>query len=97
VDAVPTRNIAQHAAVRFLIDPKEHIDGRREARRRRLDVIGFYHSHPRSAAQPSTTDCEEAGYPDHLYLIVSLLTEPPDVRVFLLRDQRLDAVALTVG
>ena len=34
--------------------------------------VGFYHSHPRSAATPSATDRAEASYPDHLYLIVSL-------------------------
>jgi len=83
VDAVATRNIAVPAAARFLIDPKDHIDGRRDARQRGLDVIGFYHSHPHSSARPSTTDREEAGYPDHLYLIVGLLSDPPEVRLFI--------------
>ena len=82
VDALPTRNIA-NSPTRFLIDPKDHIDGRREARSRGLDVIGFYHSHPHSAAEPSPRDLDEAGYPDHLYLIVGLHSEPPDVRAFI--------------
>jgi proteasome lid subunit RPN8/RPN11 len=81
VDAIPTRNLAE-SPTRFLIDPTQHIDGRRDARRRGLDVIGFYHSHPQSAAQPSERDRDEASYPDHLYLIVSLQVEPPDVRLF---------------
>jgi proteasome lid subunit RPN8/RPN11 len=82
VEAVRTRNIADDPALRFLIDPKDHIDGRREARRRGLEVVGFYHSHPRSPAAPSARDRAEAGYPDDLYLIVSLLAEPPEIRVF---------------
>ena len=82
VEAVRTRNIADDPALRFLIDPKDHIDGRREARRRSLEVVGFYHSHPRSPAAPSARDRAEAGYPDDLYLIVSLLEEPPEIRVF---------------
>ncbi len=82
VEAVRTRNIADEPALRFVIDPKDHIDGRREARRRHLEVAGFYHSHPRSPAAPSVRDRAEAGYPDDLYLIVSLLAEPPDIRVF---------------
>jgi proteasome lid subunit RPN8/RPN11 len=82
VDAIPTRNIAT-SPTRFLIDPKEHIDGRREARRRGLDVIGFYHSHPHSEAQPSARDRDESSYPDHLYMIVGMCSEPPDVRVFI--------------
>jgi desampylase len=80
---IPANNIADTPTTRFLIDPKDHIEGRRAARRLGLDVIGFYHSHPRSAAQPSTSDRGEATYPDHLYLIVGLLADPPEVRLFL--------------
>ena len=80
-DAIRTRNIDGDKS-RFQIDPKDHIDGRREARRRGLDVVGFYHSHPRSPAEPSETDVAEATYPDHFYLIVSLAAEPVDVRLF---------------
>jgi proteasome lid subunit RPN8/RPN11 len=82
VDALRTRNIADDPASRFLVDPKDHFDGRREARRRNLDVVGFYHSHPRSPAIPSARDRAEASYPEDLYLIVSLAEDPPDVRVF---------------
>ena len=82
VDAARARNIADDPASRFLIDPKDHIDGRREARRRSLEVVGFYHSHPRSPAIPSARDRAEVGYPDDLYLIVSLLAEPPEICVF---------------
>src|SRR5438105_1085350 len=71
-EAVRTRNIADEPVSRFVIDPKDHIDGRRDARRRGLDVVGFYHSHPRSPARPSETDRAEASYSDYLYLIVSL-------------------------
>ena len=82
VEAARTRNIAEDPDSRFLIDPKDHIDGRKEARRRSLEVVGFYHSHPRSPAEPSARDREEAGYPDDLYLIVSLFAKPPEIRVF---------------
>jgi proteasome lid subunit RPN8/RPN11 len=81
VEARRTRNLATDVN-RFLIDPKDHIDARREARPRRLDVVGFYHSHPRSAAVPSPTDLAEASYPDHLYLIVGLAGEEPEVRLY---------------
>jgi proteasome lid subunit RPN8/RPN11 len=80
--AAPARNIADRPATRFLIDPKAHLDALRDARRCGLDVIGFYHSHPRSAAVPSETDVAEASYPDHLYLIVGLGAEAVDVRLY---------------
>jgi proteasome lid subunit RPN8/RPN11 len=82
VEAVRTRNVADHPAARFLVDPKDHFDGRRAARERGLEVIGFYHSHPRSPALPSETDRAEAAYPDRLYFIVSLAGDEPDVRLF---------------
>jgi proteasome lid subunit RPN8/RPN11 len=80
-EAVPARNLAD-LPTRFLIDPQDHIGAIREARRRGLDVLGFYHSHPHSPPVPSETDREEAGYPDHLYLIASLANEPPEIRLF---------------
>ena len=80
-EAVPTRNLADDPN-RFLVDPKEHIDARCEGRRRGLEIVGFYHSHPHSPAVPSATDLAEASYPGHLYAIVSLLDEPAEVRIY---------------
>ena len=81
-EAARTKNIADDPGSRFVVDPKDHIDGRRSARKRGLEVVGFYHSHPRSPAVPSATDCAEAAYPGHVYLIVSLWREPPEVGLF---------------
>ena len=82
VEAVRARNIADDPATRFLVDPKDHFDGRRAARARGLEVVGFYHSHPRSPAEPSERDLAEFNYPDHLYVIVSLRAEPAEVGLF---------------
>ena len=81
VQAVRARNIAAKPA-RFLIDPKDHIDARREARRRGLEVLGFYHSHPQSPAWPSETDVAEAAYPEAVHLIVSLAGGDTDAGLF---------------
>jgi proteasome lid subunit RPN8/RPN11 len=80
-EARPARNLATDLN-RFLIDPKDHIAARRDARAHGLDVVGFYHSHPHSAAVPSPTDLAEASYPDHVYLIVGLAGEQPDVHLY---------------
>ena len=80
-EAVRTRNATDDPS-RFVIDPADHIARRREARDRGLSVRGFYHSHPRSAAVPSATDREEAAYPGHLYLIVGLASDPPDLGLY---------------
>ena len=81
VEVTRARNLSADPQ-RFLIDPQCHFGALRDARRRGLGVVGFYHSHPRSAPEPSPADLAEASYPDHLYLIVSLQREPPDARLF---------------
>ena len=83
--AVPTRNLADDPN-RFLIDPKEHIDARRAGRRRGLEIVGFYHSHPHSPAAPSSTDLQEASYSGSLYAIVGLVAEPAEVRIYRFDD-----------
>lgn len=93
VDAVPTRNLSDDPN-RFLIDPAGHIDACRQARQRGLEVVGFYHSHPHSSAQPSATDLAEASYRDHIHLIVSLQSESADIRLFKMSDQGFEEVAL---
>jgi len=81
VEAIRTRNIADRPT-RFEVDPKDHLDARRSARARGLDIVGFYHSHPHSPAKPSDADKAEANYPDHLHLIVSLASDPPQTRLY---------------
>jgi proteasome lid subunit RPN8/RPN11 len=82
VEALRARNIADAPASRFLIDPVDHFNALRTARARSLEIVGFYHSHPRSAAEPSARDQAEFDYPGHLYAIVSLQREPAEVRLY---------------
>ena len=80
------RNVASSPAMRFVIDPKDHIDARRDGRARGLEILGFYHSHPHGAAVPSATDVAEAAYPGSVYAIIGLGAEVPEVRVFEFAD-----------
>jgi proteasome lid subunit RPN8/RPN11 len=81
VEAVRTRNIADRPT-RFEIEPIDHIRAQKSARGRGLDIVGFYHSHPHSSAVPSETDIAQANYPDHVHLIVSLASDPPETRLY---------------
>lgn len=56
---------------RFLIDPLDQLKVEREARRRGLDVVGYYHSHPDHPARPSNYDREHA-WPWYSYIILSV-------------------------
>lgn len=82
LEAVRARNLADEPATRFLIAPEDHFAARRAARAGGLEVVGFYHSHPRSEAEPSSLDRSEFTYDGHLYLIVSLRAEPAAVSLF---------------
>jgi proteasome lid subunit RPN8/RPN11 len=81
VEAVRADNLSDDPN-RYALDPKAHIDARRAARLRGLDVVGFYHSHPHSEPEPSIADLTEASYPGYLYLIVRPLAEGAKARLF---------------
>jgi proteasome lid subunit RPN8/RPN11 len=86
VEAVRARNIAEEPDRGFLIDPADHFAAIRGGRERGLEVIGFYHSHPASAPDPSPRDVAEFSYSGHLYAIVSLQSEPAEIRLFRFED-----------
>ena len=56
---------------RFLITPEDMMQAERNARKRKQDVVGFYHSHPDHPALPSDYDKEHA-LPFYSYVIVSV-------------------------
>ena len=71
VEAWPASNAADDPQRRYLVDPQDHLRALRSARARGLDVIGAYHSHPRSTAEPSPTDAS-AAFGDFFWVIVGL-------------------------
>jgi proteasome lid subunit RPN8/RPN11 len=73
IETFPISNAREEEAKRnrFLIRPEELLQGERYARERKLDVVGFYHSHPDDRAVPSKYDLEHA-WPTYSYIIVSV-------------------------
>ena len=57
---------------RFLITSKDIIKGELYARKHKIDIIGFYHSHPDHPAKPSQFDLDHA-WPVYSYIIVSVI------------------------
>ena len=68
-------NVADEPQRLFTMDPARQIESLRRMREQGEELFGIYHSHPRSPAQPSAIDIEQAGYPEALYIIVSLNTK----------------------
>jgi proteasome lid subunit RPN8/RPN11 len=61
-----------------------------------LELGAIYHSHTRSAPEPSQTDINLAFYPEALYLIVGLEHDEPDVRAWTIVDGQVSPAALEV-
>lgn len=73
---------------RFLITPETLMQAERTARRKKLDVLGFYHSHPDHPAVPSEYDREHA-WPFYSYIIVSVIAgQAKDMASWRLEDAR---------
>ena len=89
-EAVPVANTSEeHRERRYTIDAAELFRVTRDAGKRGLDVVGFYHSHPDHPAEPSSTDLEEATFPSYVYLIQSVIDGKPDeLTAWTLADDR---------
>lgn len=62
---------------RFLITSEAFMKGEKTARKKGLDIIGFYHSHPNAPARPSQYDLDHA-WPWYSYVIVSIMDKTAD-------------------
>ena len=68
---------ADSAHDRYEIAPAELVEIAQEARRRGLEIVGFYHSHPDHPARPSQYDLDHAVWPWWSYIIVSIQKGTP--------------------
>jgi len=73
---------------RFVLMPEDVRLAEKTAREKRLDLVGWYHSHPDAPARPSEFDREHA-WPWYSYIIVSVQAGVPrDVTSWRLKDDR---------
>ena len=61
-----------------------------------LELGAIYHSHTRSAPEPSQTDINLAFYPDALYVIVGVAGAEPDIRAWRIADGQVSEATLEV-
>jgi proteasome lid subunit RPN8/RPN11 len=74
--------------VRILISPKDVLKAERYARSQKLEVIGYYHSHPEDTAIPSQYDLDHA-LPVWSYIIVSVIGgKSADIRSWVMENDR---------
>ena len=89
VETFPMENSSEeNQRNRVLLLPKDVLRAERHARENKLDVIGYYHSHPDDRAVPSQYDLDHA-LPVWSYIIVSVLKgRAVDVRSWEMENDR---------
>ncbi len=90
IELLPMENAMDAAEQhnRVLILPKDVLRAERFAREKKLDVIGYYHSHPDCEAVPSQFDLDHA-LPVWTYIIVSVEAgKAVDVRAWEMENDR---------
>jgi len=92
----PCRNAAA-SPYRYEIDPDDLLRLTLATEGAGEEFWAIVHSHVASPARPSPTDIGLAFYPDALYLLVSLASEPPEIRAWRIRDAEVHEVELLVS
>ena len=92
----PVRNVAASPETRYEAAPEDLFHATRKMREKGEELLGIYHSHPRSPAYPSPTDVQLAFYPDAVYFIVSLADERTIMNAFRICEGEISAVEYDV-
>ncbi len=95
VEVIPTTN-ELHSPVRYRIDANEQIAAFNQIDDQGLELVGIYHSHPAGPPGPSPTDIAEAFYPEAAYLIWSAPAGEWFCHAFLIQDQRVIPLEISV-
>jgi|SRR5580765_853534 proteasome lid subunit RPN8/RPN11 len=97
-EAVAVHRATNTAAspLRYVIDGKEQYQIQTAIEDAGLDLGAIYHSHTRSAPEPSETDINLAFYPEALYVIVGVKDDVPDVRAWTIVDGKVAPAPLEV-
>lgn len=87
----PLLNVAETPHLAYEAAPENLFAAQREMRERGEQLLGIYHSHPRSAEPtPSQTDVRLAYYPQAVYFIIGFGDGRPLMRAFRISEREED-------
>jgi [CysO sulfur-carrier protein]-S-L-cysteine hydrolase len=87
IEIFPAANASLRPETSYEIGPRQLFASMRNLRRERLELLGIYHSHPKTSNEPSPTDISTAFYPEVAYFIASAQEDAEQpVRAFAIRD-----------
>jgi proteasome lid subunit RPN8/RPN11 len=82
------RNMASNPKVAYEAAPEDLFAAQRQMRERGEELLGIYHSHPRSdEPAPSETDVRLAYYPQAVCFIIGLAGPRPVMRAFCISER----------
>ncbi len=84
ITAIPNASVTPRVA--YEMERQAMVDAVIGFQRARLEVVAIYHSHPNGSAEPSSTDIEQATWPDSMYLIIGKNDDQAyDIRAWTIR------------
>ena len=89
-------NAAETPETRYEIAPEAELGLLERIDEAGLDVVGFYHSHPRGPLEPSATDARLAAWPGRSYVIVSLAGGDAGIGSWRWRGERFERESIRV-
>jgi len=94
---VPIPNVASAPMYNYQMEEQSLLKVLYQAEREQLEVIGFYHSHPRTDPIPSPTDTKLANYPDVAHVIAGLKNGNAHLAVWSIKRERVKPIKLIVS
>ena len=86
-----------HSTVTYTMDPRQQLKAFKRISGDGLELLGIFHSHVASAAEPSQTDRQMAFYPEVSYLIVSLANmNQPDLKSYRIAGDEVTAEEIRI-
>ena len=88
------RNVHATPETRYEIDAaqlREAVAGTDDTARY---LVGIYHSHPRTAPEPSPFDIANALWPEQVYVLTSLRSEPPEVLAYRITNGKVEKIPI---
>jgi len=95
VAVLPIQN-SYHSPTRFRLDPHEQLQAFNWIDSQGLELTGIYHSHPQGQTEPSSTDVDEARYPQVVHLIWASLSAGWQCRAFLIQSGQITPLKIVV-
>jgi proteasome lid subunit RPN8/RPN11 len=80
------RNVHPTPETRYEIDPAQLRDALAGSDDSDRLLVAIYHSHPRTEPKPSDFDVANARWPEQIYVLTSLRSEPPEVLAYRIKD-----------